>query len=218
MHSYTMHPGSLCAFHIGYTQGWYIQSRKFNRRHKTVLLPNVYIYTVINIFKQMIFSSRQMQSKPEEFVVRIVGAYSLDLSWMEDKMRTPPKNAIVHASLRKRDGLSLGITTCARSVVIWEISCATQTKMNVLTMMLSVGFPGMRTRMPLVSAASQMWYWQMNSSSEIFPNQAKKELYIERAYPGMFLIRMKATICTTDTDGWSSLHSALFLQLLAQME
>jgi hypothetical protein len=163
MHSYTMHPGSLCAFHIGYTQGWYIQSRKFNRRHKTVLLPNVYIYTVINIFKQMIFSSRQMQSKPEEFVVRIVGAYSLDLSWMEDKMRTPPKNAIVHASLRKRDGLSLGITTCARSVVIWEISCATQTKMNVLTMMLSVGFPGMRTRMPLVSAASQMWYWQMNS-------------------------------------------------------
>jgi hypothetical protein len=35
---------------------------------------------------------------------------------------------------------------------------------------------------------------RLPTSSEIFPNQAKKELYIERAYPGMFLIRMKATI------------------------
>ena len=33
-----------------------------------------------------------------------------------------------------------------------------------------------RIRMPLVSLASQMWYWPMNSSREMFPNQAKREL------------------------------------------
>lgn len=157
------HRHCLYAFHIGYTQCWYIQSHKFNGHHKTVPLPNVYIYTVINIFTQMIFLSRQMQSKPEGFAVRISGAYSLDLSWMEDKTSSPAKNASVHASLLKRAGLSLGITTCARSAVICEISCATHTKMKVLTAMLSVGFPGMSTRMPRVSAASHMWYWQMNS-------------------------------------------------------
>lgn len=32
-------------------------------------------------------------------------------------------------------------------------------------MMLREGFPGIRTRMPLVSAASHMWYWQMKSCS-----------------------------------------------------
>lgn len=127
-------------------------------------------------------------------------------------------------SLLSRATLSLGMITWASSLVIWEISWATQTKMKVLTKMLSEGFPGIRTKIPLVSAASQMWYWHMNSwgrqsvfnalmhcspprsyrislkkniavqllhllfylysfhltSKEIFPNQAKNELYIDR--------------------------------------
>lgn len=67
------------------------------------------------------------------------------------------------ASRFTRAMLSLGMTTCARSLVMREISWATHTKMKVLTKMLSEGFPGIRTKIPLVSAASQMWYWQMNS-------------------------------------------------------
>lgn len=35
--------------------------------------------------------------------------------------------------------------------------------MKVLTKMLREGFPGIRTKIPFVSAASQMWYWHMNS-------------------------------------------------------
>lgn len=58
---------------------------------------------------------------------------------------------------------SLGMTTCARSLVMSEISWATHTKMSVLSSRLSEGAPGISTRMPLVSAANQMWYWQMNS-------------------------------------------------------
>lgn len=75
---------------------------------------------------------------------------------MDDKMRSPQKKAAIHANLFNRDELSLGIIICARSLVICEISCATQTNMKVLTMMLSVGFPGMSTKIPLVSAASHM--------------------------------------------------------------
>lgn len=81
-------------------------------------------------------------------------------------MRSPQKNAAIHANLFNRDELSLGIIICARSLVIWEISCATQTNMKVLTIMLSIGFPGIRTKIPLVSAASHMWYWQINSWKE----------------------------------------------------
>lgn len=66
-------------------------------------------------------------------------------------------------SLFNRAMLSFGMTTWARSLVIREISWATQTKMKVLTKMLREGFPGIRTKIPFVSAASQMWYWHMNS-------------------------------------------------------
>lgn len=67
------------------------------------------------------------------------------------------------AILFSRATLSLGMTTWARSLVMREISCATQTKMKVLTMMFREGIPGIRTKIPFVSAASQMWYWHMNS-------------------------------------------------------
>lgn len=67
------------------------------------------------------------------------------------------------ASLFSRAMLSLGMITWARSLVMREISWATHTKIKVLTRMLREGIPGIRTRIPLVSAANQMWYWHMNS-------------------------------------------------------
>lgn len=97
---------------------------------------------------------------------------------MDDKTSSPQKNAAIHANLLKRDELSLGIKISARSLVIWEISCATQTKMKVLMMMLSTGFPGMSTKIPLVSAASHMWYWQMNN----WEKQALEVRYVQRVY------------------------------------
>lgn len=77
--------------------------------------------------------------------------------------RTTRLTSPVAASLFSSATPSLGMTTWARSLVMREISWATHTKMKVLTRMLSEGFPGISTRIPLVSAASQMWYWQMNS-------------------------------------------------------
>lgn len=35
--------------------------------------------------------------------------------------------------------------------------------MKVLTRTLNIGYPGMSTKIPFVSAASQIWYWQMKS-------------------------------------------------------
>lgn len=80
-----------------------------------------------------------------------------------DSISTSTRKTPAPSSLFSRGPLSLGMATWAKSLVIWEISWATQTKMNVLTIMFKVGFPGMRTRMPLVSAASQIWYWHMKS-------------------------------------------------------
>lgn len=106
---------------------------------------------------------RQMQSKPEEKFSRTFSSQCLDWSCIAEKRRSPEKNPPMHSNLFSRVELSLGTTICARSLVIWEISCATHTNIKVLTITLNIGYPGMSTKIPFVSAASQMWYWQMKS-------------------------------------------------------
>lgn len=65
-------------------------------------------------------------------------------------------------------------------------SCDAHTKMNETRIMLSVGKPGRSTSTPCLSAANQMWYWQMNNSYEIRPNQAKNAEYLVRSRPLRF--------------------------------
>lgn len=95
-----------------------------------------------------------------------------------DSMRTSPMKSPVASSLLSSVPLSLGMATWARSLVICEISWATHTKMKVLMIIFREGFPGIRTRMPFVSAASQMWYWQMKSYRSKRQTNAWISLYI----------------------------------------
>lgn len=82
---------------------------------------------------------------------------------------------------------SLGTAYGSRIWVRRCTSCDAHTNMNDVMIMLSVGKPGSSTRTPCRSAASQIWYWQTNSSNEMRPNQAKNAEYRVRRIPEMFL-------------------------------
>lgn len=118
---------------------------------------NVFLYLQLRIFVQA--DTKQTWRK----FPRIFSSQCLDWSCIAEKRCSPEKKPATHSNLFSRVELSLGTTICARSLVIWEISCATHTNMKVLTRTLNIGYPGMSTKIPFVSAASQIWYWQMKS-------------------------------------------------------
>lgn len=81
------------------------------------------------------------------------------------------------------DGTAYGNKTCVNLCT----SCETQMKINDVIMTFNTGKPGIRTNTPWVSAANHMWYWLMNNSKEILPNQANRLEYLVRNTPDMFL-------------------------------
>lgn len=87
---------------------------------------------------------------------------------------------------RQSLGTAHGNNTCVKR---WT-SCEAQTKMNDEIKMFKFGKPGSKTNTPFRSAANQMWYWQMNNSSEMRPNHAKNDENRTRNIPGIFLRTM----------------------------
>lgn len=59
--------------------------------------------------------------------------------------------------------ISLLTRACARITVTLLTSWHTHTNTKVVTITFNTGYCGIRTRIPLVSAASHIWYWPMNS-------------------------------------------------------
>lgn len=91
-------------------------------------------------------------------------------SWIPMGTSTPRNSRALRSTSFQSEGTAYGIRTNVR----WCTSCAAQTKMKEVIITLRTGYPGTNTRTPCVSAASQIWYWLINSSNEIRPNQAKK--------------------------------------------
>ena len=70
---------------------------------------------------------------------------------------------IKNPTLRSIVLMSLVMRALASTPDTFWISWLIQTNTNVVRRTLRKGWPGMSTKIPLVSCASQMWYWAINN-------------------------------------------------------